>query len=433
MDSLPLRRGRSFRSRVTMVALLFWVATASTFVGSVFGVSAGGFLLFPLRVATVSYTPFFLLHKVRYNSRVTYFVSRVLIFLMLYSFLSLLWSPDPMLGLRTALIMLTGVLLVLMLLRHVRDAAALEKVMLLWSIAVIVTSLLGLYETYSGQYLFEVEVSNPDSMERLMKLIGWTSPRVFSGNWNNFAFTNVISGTVLLGWSLDSTGRSALLAKTAAALAFLLVMLSYSRAAIVGALVGMTFFSYFLFKRLSPKIRSWISVAALVVVTGALFSTLNITSDLVQDFKIGQAMLEKFTSADNSARVGYYSSAVGAFFDSYGFGKGLGASTEVIEGGSYHSFFMEILAELGAGVLAAVIAMFAYMCLLLWKCLRSGVRYYFSGALLGSFLAFPILQVGPSGIWGEGIFWLWLGVVSAYLGIARGAVKGKSRENACMC
>lgn len=419
-------------SKETLCFWLVLIAVSSTFVGSVFGVSAGGIVLFPLRVATVVYLPFLFLYRIPQQSKITHFVSQILVSLLLYAFVSLLWSPDPMLGFRTVLIMFTGVILILMVIRHVRDEKALEKLMLIWSIAIIGTSLLGFYETYSGQYFFEVETTNPDATERIAKIIGWTSPRVFSGNWNNFAFTNAISSIVLLGWSFDVCGKPKIYARVGALFAFTLVFFSYSRAAILGMMVGLIVFALCIILSRASYVRAKSVFIVVIVLIIMLISTWDLVSEFVQQIKVIQVMVDKFSEGDTSIRAEYYSKAIGAVWDSYSFGRGLGASTEVIDGASYHSFALEILAELGVWIFFMLFIMFVRMGTLLVKSIRKQKYFYFSSALLASCFAFPILQVGPSGIWGEGIFWLWVGVMAVFVGLMSGSLKFSADGTKCI-
>lgn len=426
--SLAVKSHRKY----TLITWLVWFTVASAFVGSVFGVSAGGIVLFPLRVATLVYLPFLFLHRIPHQTDITRFVYRVLVSVLAYAFVSLLWSPDPMLGFRTVLIMFTGIILILMIIRHIREGKALGKLMLIWAIAIICTSLLGFYETYSGQYFFEVESTNPDATERIAKLIGWTSPRVFSGNWNNFAFINAISAIVLLGWSLDVGGKPKIIARAGALFAFTLVFFSYSRAAILGMMVGLIVFALFMILSRATYIRAksvFIVVIVLIIMSISLW---DVASEFVQQIKIIQVMIDKFSEGDTSVRSEYYSKAIGAVWDSYGFGRGLGASTEVIEGASYHSFVLEILAELGVWTFFMLFIMFVRMVMLLVRSIREKKYFYFSSALLASCFAFPILQVGPSGIWGEGIFWLWVGVMAAFTGLMSGVVKFPTENTKCI-
>lgn len=417
---IAAQAGRSPK-KGTLITWMFWAAVIASFMGTVLGVRTGDILWFPLRIFTLAYLPFLLLRRTRHYSGLTRFVPWFLAFMMAYGFTSLLWSPDAALGLRSAGILLTGLLLVTIVIRHFRDRRTLDVIMLIWSVTAIGTSLLGLYETYSGSYLFEGDITKLSSIERVVNQIGWLCPRVFSINWNNFAFTNALSALVLVGWSLEARGKRKMLAGGGAVLSMALVLLSYSRAAVLGMMTGLTVFALCIVTSSATTRRTKAVVIALIVVMSIWIIVIN--PEMVLQSNIGEAMLNKYQSADNSMRIYYYSQGIQAAIDSLGFGMGLGSSTEVIDGGSYHSFVIEILAELGVWVFLVLCILFIRIGVLLLRAVWTQGGTYWNSALLASCVAFPILQFGPSSIIGEGIFWLWLGVMAAHVGLISGTMK----------
>jgi hypothetical protein len=239
---------------------------------------------------------------------------------------------------------------------------------------------------------------------------------VTSSNWNSFAFTNALSSVLLLGYACEATGLRRFLALGAVLLASILVVFSTSRAAILGMLLG---FCVFVFATLvSPASSRRARIITIIAIVMA--ATIVLGTQFVSESTVFQVVSSKLENSDDSdsARLYYINQAIGAAIDSFGFGRGLGCSTFVIEGGSYHNYGMELLAELGVAAFVGFFGLLLYASVLLCRALRRLRRApYKSAALLGGCVAFPILQVGPSSIVVEGIFWLWLAVLITHVGL----------------
>ncbi len=104
-------------------------------------------------------------------------------------------------------------------------------------------------------------------------------------------------------------------------------------------------------------------------------------------------------------------------FGSFGFGKGLGASTEIIEGGSYHSYLLEILAEYGFWVFIAYMLVIIKVCIQQWNAIKSRRNIYWSAGILASCAAFPALCSGPATIIALYPYWLWLSFIVGFFRI----------------
>jgi hypothetical protein len=392
---------------------LLWAGVFSCFIGSVLSIHAFGIEFFPLRVISLAAFPFLLLQSVRKGRVILRFSSSLLILMLIYGFISLLWSPDPQLGFRSVGLLFTGVMFFLLMTRLAKDRGVLAKIMLIWSIAILVTSLLGFYETLSARYLFVFDESKLASIDRIRNSIGWLCPRVFWPNWNNFSFVNALSAPVLLGWAFETRGLSRAFALGATILAIPLVFISYSRAAILGLLIGLTIIVFCFVIR--PRSKRFALIFMLMIMG---FGTVYFNSNAggLWGKRIVSAMEKKWEVVDNSIRMYYYTNAVvSGTVDSFGFGKGLGASTVIINGGSYHHYLLGILAELGFWFFLGHCVLIVMVCLRLLKGVRRGKNVYWNCGLLASCIAFPILCLGPSSIMGEGVYWLWLAFIVAFI------------------
>jgi len=402
---------------------LLWCSVAASFLGALVGPRFGSIAWYPLRVITLAALPV-LIAAPKPRQGTARIARRFFLSMMAYGFLSLFWSPDPGLGLRSAGLIFQGVMLVLLVTSFAKDRRAFSQIMIIWSLAIICTSVLGYYEVYRGQYLFDVDEDvNIYAIERVTNQLGWLCPRVFSANWNNTAFTNALSALVLMGWALESAGRRRFLATGGALLAGSLVFLSYSRAAVFGLLLGVAVFVLCRLAFVRNVRRTGTEIGLMAGVLGLLL--LPAVMGIMSWESVWAALTLKTETADDSIRTYYYSQGVEAAVGSAGFGKGLGASTEVIEGGSYHHFGVEILAELGAWVFLGHCLILAAICSRLLAAIKAGREPFWSSGLLASCMALPLLLFGPSSVIGEGVYWLWIGFLVSFA--EQLAVPGRER------
>ena len=123
----------------------------------------------------------------------------------------------------------------------------------------------------------------------------------------------------------------------------------------------------------------------------------------------------KIENQDNSTRIFYATSAIyNGTIGSFGFGKGLGASTEIIQGGSYHSYLLEILAEYGLWFFIGYLSLIAKVCIQLYSAIKKRRNIYWSGGILASCVAFPALCSGPASLLAIYPYWLWLALIVSY-------------------
>jgi len=400
------------KPKLLILKYLFWAGVFSCFIGSVLRINVFGIGFFPLRVISLVAFPLLLLHPVRKERGIWRFSSRLLILMLIYGIASLLWSPDPQLGFNKVGILFTGVVFFLLITREARDREVLMKIMIIWSVAIICIGLLGYYEIISGHYLTANEEGLTAGVERIVTSYGWLPPRVFSTNWNNTAFLNALSALVLLGWALKTRGLYRIIALISVMSAITMVIVSSSRAAILGLVIGLIVF--ILISITNSNIKLFFRTVTIFLFIG--LSAILLLKD--REFSINKMLANietKLETVDDSIRIYYYSTAVvKGTVDSYGFGKGLGASTEIIDGGSYHHYLLEILAELGFWFFLGHCILLAMVCSRLWRAIRQRRNISWSSGLLASCIAFPILCAGPSSIIGDGPYWLWLAVLVAF-------------------
>lgn len=396
------------------IKYLFWAGIISCFIAEAFRIRVLDFIeLFPLRVIVVLTLPIILLKPVKKEKGIWRFASRLLIFMLIYGIASLIWSPDPSLGLRFVNMIFMGVMIFLLVSRYAIDMSVLKKIMIVWSIISILSSLLGFYEMLNGQYLFTHVTDYRATNIELSRIvdIGWLTPRVFFPGPNEFAFFNTISALMLIGWAFETRRAYRILALIATLLAIILIINSFSRAAIFGFLIGLVFFVYIL----TTKTKLFYRIAAILLIVSISIFALYKGKELLNNSLAISALASKVVNQENTQRSFYYATAfIQGTIGSFGFGRGLGASTEIISGGSYHNYLLEILAELGLWFLLGYLILFAKVCIQLWRAIQQGRNIFWSGGLLASCIALPVLALGPASLVYIYPYWLWLAFVVAF-------------------
>lgn len=332
------------------------VMVASAFIGGGYSLfSIGDIEIYPLRILTILIFPlvFFRLFRSRLCLIPSHLISWVILGTLAWGLLSLVWSPDPLLGARTFLIILTSLIVLHWVVTYINlHDIKLVRILGLWCFFSLITSAIGYYELITGSYLVSsISVSKMDSIERVGNMFGWIPPRAFTGNWNNFGFTNALSFFLTLGVAISpATKKIQKIATLSTLLLFGLVLSSASRAAVGGVFFGILIFLFLAvpggLSRIFSKGFIFSSVLFAVFI---LFS--NYTNSILGMIDVVIQKNEDFDGLGPRAEI--YSRAIFSLVDSYGLGSGLGASTVIIDGGSYHHHFIEILAELGLGVFAA--------------------------------------------------------------------------------
>jgi len=397
------------------VKYLFWAGIISCFIGEALTINIlDVIVLFPVRVILVLTLPILLLYPVaKRNKGILRFASRLLILMLIYGTVSLIWSPNPSLGLRIVSMFLTGLIIFLLITRYAVDLSVLKKIMIIWSIFSIISSLLGIYEIFNEQYLFlhvtDLGATNIESY-RIWD-IGWLTPRSFFPGPNEFAFFNAISALILIGWALETRRLYRKLALTAVLLATILLIYSFSRAAIGGFIIGLMVFVFILSTK--TKLVYRFSMIFLIIIMSI---SLIYQSQEIFDNNLAISLLKfKIENQDNSTRIFYASAAIyNGTFGSFGFGRGLGAATEIIQGGSYHSYLLEILAEFGLWIFLGYLTLIAKVCFQLMRAIRQRRNIFWSAGILASCIAFPALCSGPASLAAIYPYWLWLAFIVAF-------------------
>lgn len=402
---------------VGLLRAVLWACVITSFTGSVLGIRIGDIELFAFRIITLIAFPLMILFPPRQRPGLSRSSSRFMAAMLIYAAFSLVWSPDRALGVRALGILFSGITIFILVNRFGSDRRTIFKILVIWSIAVIAIDSLGIYEIIRGSYLFtsplDSHVNQVRQLRKVTNELGWLCPRVFYTNWNDLAFVNGLSALVLTGWGLETSGLRRGLALTAAGLAVLLAFLSYSRASTLGMGIGLVVFVVTSWKRSKGK---WTKRISLTVFVMLLFSILIVPAiHYIFKIRLADVILSKWTMFGMGERVYLYSTAIHqGTLGSWGFGKGLGASSLLIIEGSYHHFWLEIFAELGLFFFLGHCIILTVVCRKLYAQIgRERYRYLATG-MLASCVAFPVLAAGPSSLLGMAPYWLWFALVIVF-------------------
>lgn len=397
-----------------LIKYIFWALIISCFIGEALTIRFFDLIvLFPIRVFLILALPFVLVKPVNKNKGILGYASRLIILMTVYGLVSIIWSPDPYLGLRIFGMLLLGALIFLFFTNIAIDLPVLRKIMIIWSLMTVLTSLLAFYEMGTGQYLFAnvTDFGAIDIEENRIKDIGWLTPRVFFQGPNEFAFFNGISALVLLGWSFESKGRLRLIAIIATVLATILIINSFSRASIFGFILGLIVFIYVL----TTKAKLIYRIATFFLIICVCIFAYFEWGNLVNNNLAFSALAYKINNDENTLRQFFYYTAFSeGTIGSFGFGRGLGASSKIILGSSYHQGLLEILAELGLWFFIGYLILYAKVVKQLWSSIIQRRNTYWSCGLLASCFAFPFFSSGPASTVFIYPYWLWLSLIVAY-------------------
>ena len=386
----------------------------SCFIGEFYKIRVFGLLeLYPLRVVLILTFIFLIVSPFKGKSKIWYFASFLFIIMLIYGTISLIWSPDPFLGLRQVHSVFMGMMIFFLVSRYALDISILKKIMILWSIMSIISCLLGFYEMYNGEYLFSHVTDNGafDIESKRILAVGWLTPRVFLPGPNEYAFFNSISALLLMGWAFQTKGIYKILAILATVLSIVLIINSFSRAANSGFLIGLLFFIFILTKKFNILVKISIiliisSLTVYIIFNGNKFINNNLALTVLAN---------KIENQDNSTRNTFYSTAVfEGTIGTLGFGRGLGASTAIIDGSSYHLYLLEILAEFGLWVLLIYTTLFIKIFFQLFRSIQKGRNIFWSSGVLASCIAMPLLSTGPASLTYVYPYWLWLSFIIVY-------------------
>lgn len=402
-----VKRDSNFELCITLLAI------ASTFLGSrLISLSLGYFELYPLRLFSIIGLFCIIISPHRPVDIFLGLYNKISLLLLGIGAVSILWVPDLTLAFKEYGLLVSGVIQSLLIVRNINSVKRVNLVMTLWIVGSIFVNILGLWEVINHKHIVAVQDYAIAADERLMDFLGFLAPRSIFSNQNNYAYFNSLSALIFLGMLVKPYKRKLIyvLNIVAFVLALLLLFYSYSRAGMMSFLLGMLIFMFFAV-RSNTKHRKvfmrFVLAAIVMVVFLAIYTDLPLS--LVDKIVL---IAEKQQIANDESRFFYYKTCLQYSLDHFGIGMGPGSSIHALNNASVHNHLLQLLVEYG------IVNLFALILLLFFAYVRiTGFRHvsnnFFPFILATTIIVFPIHVIGPSSILGEGIYWLWLGLIVA--------------------
>ncbi|PKV62615.1 O-antigen ligase family protein [Pontibacter ramchanderi] len=392
--------------------ILTILSVGSVFLGSLLvKIDLSFFQLYPLRFFGFVGVFFILINK-GWNDPLLSFNSRFIAVFLLLGLISVVWAPDKILAIKEIGILQTGLTFTWLITRYVNTEDRLNLVISIWIFGAIFVNLIGLWEVLNQQFLLVTEIGS--KTERAIERIGFLAPRSIFNNQNNYAFFNAITSIVLLGKIIKKYQPTKLYIINcfSLSLSIFILICSYSRAAIAG--FSLCFALFFIFTFLSTS-KLKVNLANLAILGVIAFLGLALFEPAILDAITSKLYLvvEKNHQTKEEGRSVLYSTTLNYALENLGIGMGPGSSVHNLNGLPPHSYFLQLLVEYGILIVIGQL----YILFRVYKRLSSyhfAVQNAMPMMLRASIIVFPLLSVGPSSIFGEGVFWLWLGLILAY-------------------
>jgi len=333
----------------------------------------------------------------------TYILWLIILF---YGFLTVFWSIDQFVAISSQIIYITAFLVIFTCIAFVKDKIKLIIISKSYLINVWIIGLLSIYESFSGNFLYESGVRYLNTYNTL----GFNTPVLFFYNINNLATFMAISLPICFIAS-EHMKLKWLNKLTIFLLCTFVVFLIDSRAALIAIFIFLLL--YLLFQFEFKKILIYLFLSLLVV---------QYFSDVIFQSEVWE--ITNSVDSDN-IRIRIWTNTLMAASDTYfiGFGPGNGpiannmfqyVNTEDIF--AIHNYFLEILMELG---FVGFICFNLWLFLMFWglnkmRKRKSNNRYIYNLLLIFIF-QYLILSICASSITEMYFIWLIFGLCVASL------------------
>ncbi len=379
--------------------ILLLLITASVFLADKLSIiKIGNFELFFYRLFVIASIYFIIRYKYKGEIRAKY--SFLIILIVLYSALSVIWSPSLNTFISEFGVILFGCFFLLFVIGIVERDIQIKNIILIWLIGAFIINILGIYEVLNSEYFFSVDESLELSNSRLLEDIGFFVPKSVFSNQNNYAYFNSLTFLILTGAFIKFRSINIfykLLFITTIVSCIYLLLHSYSRSALIASFLGMFVFYLIFFIKKRKILPIFIVLIILILVYFVNIDSIELL--------LG-AIIEKQASTDDSVRSKYYMTLLKYSLNHFGIGMGPGSSIFALNGSSPHNHILQFLVEYG-------FFLWLFFVYLLFKMFK---RLILSNdplnLMLGvTILMYPIHAVGPSSMTTESFFWLWQAIL----------------------
>ncbi|MFV0362237.1 MAG: O-antigen ligase family protein [Suipraeoptans sp.] len=338
--------------------------------------------LFPIRIITIVYP----LHLLRTNRaldvdsfrkqpRYVYSLLMVVLFLFIGS-APVLWTNSISEFLSGFLMYYTQFMTLIIGLAEIRDKKDVDFVLKMMLLCSIIIGSIGLYESFSGNSVFEVTY---DYYLSTYNSIGLMRPRSIFYNTNNYAF--YFSLVLCLLWSKYKNNRFASI------LLFVFcglnVFLTGSRLSLLVLLVIIAI--DFLFYSEGKKKLGYLVIACIVVIA-------------VGEQIFGSELFTNHIEIADEDRLPIWRATIAAIHKTFWMGGGFGSAV-TLSGGSPHNLALEWILDCG------IIPVIIFIIWLLWITTGFIRDKYKFGVMFC--IAFALSTIGPSSL--QGYYFIWFG------------------------
>lgn len=282
---------------------------------------------------------------------------KIFIFWFLYSIISLAWVFDYVAWIRSVYFIGLGALTIIIFSRLLKKTSDIITAFKLIALMSIFHNLIGWFEVNTGKYLFL-------SADRILLYSKNNYPVSMFGNTNDFATFMLFSVFILfICFTVSKKLISKIVYMTSMFSSSYLILLTSSRANILGLIIGVAFLIYFSLR--NKRVR-FIMVSFLML----LFSFVLIYPNMVQDFinnTMGNLKFNFDTTNSEVVRINLIKNGFLFLIQTFGFGTGAGNIEYWMENrGVYytadvvniHNWWLEILT--GYGVLVFTLYILFY-------------------------------------------------------------------------
>ncbi|MCP1150317.1 O-antigen ligase family protein [Bacillus sp. 1735sda2] len=407
------------------MSAIYLLITLTFLNNAFFSISAGFFSLFLYRIMLIAA---FVLFIWRMREKGTYIsqwqqirVKGILGFFaawFLYGLISLLWAHSVTDGLKYMSLLAMGMGFVFLVVMYIQR---MDQVVIFYSIWLVMTVFvmgIGFYNHFTLNHL-------PNTSLYLGPAYKQHYPTSVFFNQNDFATFLSISFFLYLACMRQmKNGYIKAFGLLGAIAALYLILLTESRASLLGIFAGVAIYVWLLLPRVLKK-WSIIAASGLVVIGIAVFSAKIYSTfyDLFLASQIAHSFSEPLPS--NIARANLMKNAWHFFTNSYGFGVGAGNvsyylahfsifdTDHVVE---VHNWLLELMTNFGFAVMLGYISLYAYLMFTLYKQYKwadtKSAKMIIEG-LFAAMLSFLVSSISPSSISNLYFHWVFLGLVIA--------------------
>ncbi|MCL1631549.1 O-antigen ligase family protein [Sporolactobacillus sp. CPB3-1] len=428
------------KERVTSADLLtsvMYVFIASTFLNqALLSISAGSFTLFLYRLLLLVCMAVFLVHAARTGGFGHLWAASpikgtllFLLFWLAYAAVSLIWSWSIIEGMKYLLLLGIGIAFLFLAVFTFTTVRQMLVFHLIWLVMSGVLIFIGLINHFARIQLPTSSLyGGPDYKQ------GY--PTAVFTNQNDFATLLAIAVFFYLAAARNiRQPLIRLINLLLAGLSVWLIVLTESRASLLGAVAGIAFYLFLMLPEKTRKGVFWAGVAAaltgMVVFSGKLFEKLQNVLGGPAVFSVNE------NPSSNTVRMNLLKSAWHYLGDSFGFGTGAGNIPVYLEHQpvrntdqifEVHNWLMELTGNFGflfgAGYLAMYLALFAALLKIHSGKIGRSTRLLVETCMTAQ-VAFLVSSISPSSVSNLYFHWVFLGFVLCTVSVL---YQSKSRE-----